>query len=555
MTALTQRLPLLLLVLLGLVVIGLDLGGSSLHNQDEALHAVIAREAASDGNWLPLTYMGRPYYNKPPLRIWLTALTFKAAGVSEWTVRLWSGVFGLATVVVLYLLGRRLYGERTGLLAALILLTSHQYIYNHCVRTGETDSMLIFCWTSGLLLLQLATTEGNRKLLYLSAVALGLCGMVKHLGFIPIVLLIAIGYLLLSGALRTFPWRAWLAALGMLLAIALPWHLMMWAVEGRPFVQKYLLGEVVKKRLEARGGGPGSLPTGTWSSFATLARGFFPWSCLLPFAILAVPRGAELRRRWLMPLLWLGVAMGVTVLSGRKFSWYVLPALPAAAILVAGLLDRFLADTSSLWLRFSVAVGALVALTSLTNAARHNPFGVMARDAMLSVHFLGRLRGPDVPAWASLGILALLLALVGVAYRLAGLLAPSKALRRSGRWATVAALVCLALHTVIVPLQFRRTRLPLDQISSAAQSHLAPGEPLNVMLPNRKRRNPRFNYYLGGLDLRRVNSEDLATDVPAGQLLLTDVASMESLQEARAELASTGEPLAQARGLLLLRLP
>jgi len=66
------------------------------------MHAVVAREAATQGNWLPLTYNDSPCFNKPPLRIWLTALTFKAAGINEWTVRLWSAVFGLGTVLALY---------------------------------------------------------------------------------------------------------------------------------------------------------------------------------------------------------------------------------------------------------------------------------------------------------------------------------------------------------------------------------------------------------------------------------------------------------------------
>ena len=209
MTASSAKVNLLILILLSGLVIGFNLGSSSLHNQDEAMHAVTAREAATQGNWLPLTYNGRPYFNKPPLRIWLTALTFKAAGINEWTVRLWSAVFGLGTVLALYLVGRRLWGDRTAFFSSLILLTSHQYIYNHCVRTGETDSMLIFCWTCALLFLQLSVENKNPRQLYVAAAFLRSCGMVKHLGFVPIVLFIAIAYVVLASVWRIFPLRTW----------------------------------------------------------------------------------------------------------------------------------------------------------------------------------------------------------------------------------------------------------------------------------------------------------------------------------------------------------
>ena len=156
---------------------------------------------------------------------------------------LWSAVFGLGTVLVIYLVGRRLLGDSTAFFSSLILLTSHQYIYNHCVRTGETDSMLIFCWTCALLFLQLSVENGSPHQLYVAAAFLGSCGMVKHLGFVPIVLFIAIAYVVLAGVWRVFPLRTWGAGLGVVLAVALPWHLLIWWIEGNAFLQKYLLAK------------------------------------------------------------------------------------------------------------------------------------------------------------------------------------------------------------------------------------------------------------------------------------------------------------------------
>lgn len=547
--------PLVFLILLSSSVMFLDLGRNGLHNQDEARHAVVAREAALEGRWLPLTYLGSPYYNKPPLRIWLTAATFKLIGIHETSVRLWSALSGLGTIVMLYLVGRRLWGERVAFLSGLILLTSHQYLYNHCVRTGETDALLIFCWTSALLLLQLSVEERRSRLLYLAAMFVGLCGLVKHLGFVPILLVIAVGYLALSGGWRAFSRRTWATGLGTALAVPAPWHLWMWLSEGQPFLHQYFLGEVIEERLEASGGGPRQLPTGPWASLATLARGFFPWSSLLPFAVAAVPFGAEWRRRWSMPLLWLFIAMATTVASGRKFSWYVLPAFPAAAILVAALLDRFLEMSGSVWLRAGVVLGGVAALLSSTNAATHNPFGSLAREAMLGVHLLGRVRGPNTGLVAATALAIVLAGLLGLIH--AGLRRARHAggLRQLFRALLVVSLTGLGLSTVLVPLRFSRTTTPLREISKAVDAHLPAGETLNVALPRRKRAHPRFQFYLGEHDLRVGRIEEILNEESAGQLLLTDAASVESIRQRRPDLAPSHPPIAQARGLLLLRIP
>jgi hypothetical protein len=539
----------LVLFLLSVVVMGFNLGSNSLHNDDEAKHAIVAREAATQGSWLPLTFEGKPYYSKPPLRIWLTALNFELAGVSPWTVRLWSGIFGIATVLVLYVVGRRLWSGRIAFFSALILLTAHQYLYNHCVRTGETDAMLIFCWTSGLLLLQLSIKWESRSLLFLSAALLGLCGMVKHLGFVPILLLIAVGYVWLAGVWRTFSLRIWLASLGVLAVVALPWHILMWVRQGRVFVQTYFFGEVVEKRLQA-----GS-ESQTWDSaeqyisLVTMANGFFPWSCLLPFGLADLVRSRTFRRDWLLPTLWLAVAMITTVISGRKYSWYVLPAFPAAAILVARLLDRFLGESRDRLVGGAVLLGGLAALTSVSNATEHNPFAALARREMLSVEFLGRLRGPETSPLAAFALLLLIGAVVSLGWVLLGRLGNATAVRAAFRRVFVLSIFGLAAYTVVVPLRFSRHRSTVDQMASAAGLYLERGETLFVALPLRETRNSRFKFYFGDSKIRRIENEELEGEVLSGKLVLTNLEGLE-----RIDGAQDFQVLAQVEDQMLLRL-
>lgn len=539
-----------LLLLFSLVVMGYNLGSNSIHNDDEAKHAVVAREAALQGHWVPLTYKGRAYYSKPPLRIWLTALSFKVGEVNEWTVRLWSAIFGIGTVLALYLVGRRLWGKRIAFLSALILLTSHQYIFNHCVRTGETDSMLIFCWTCGLLLLQLAIQRGSRSLLLAAAAFVGLCGMVKHLGFIPIVLLIAVGYVLLAGAWRTFSPKIWLASLGMVVAVALPWHLLVWLKQGNIFLRAYFFGEIVEERLQA-----GPEPQ-IWDSphqyvsLLTVARGFFPWSFLLPFALGDLVRSREFRRDWLLPLLWLLVALAATVISGRKYTWYVLPAFPAAAILVARLLDRFLGESRTWFVQAAVLLGGLAAFASVTTAATHNPFAVLARREMLSVSFLGRLRGPDVTFVTASTLFLLVAAVAFLTYWGLGRVGSGRDAQAIFRTAFVTALAGLGLYTVVVPLEFSRHRSTIDQMATATEQFQVEGEILQVALRERDTRNSRFLFYFGDKDYRRVDLEALAKEDLSGKLVLTSRSHLENLG-----IEASMDALAEAGEQVLLRWP
>ena len=120
------------------------LGDDELRSADEATHAQVSREMVRDGHWLYPTCRGEPYMEKPPLKFWLTALTFKIAGESEFTVRLGSALFGLASVWGVMRLGRLFFNRKVGIGAGFVLATFWEFYHNHCARTGELDSAILF---------------------------------------------------------------------------------------------------------------------------------------------------------------------------------------------------------------------------------------------------------------------------------------------------------------------------------------------------------------------------------------------------------------------------
>src|SRR5260370_1622924 len=133
------QLAVLLLVALPFLFVKL---GLPLLDPDEGLYASIAQEMLTRGDWVIPHINGLPYLEKPPLYFWLTALTFRVVGPTEWAVRLWSALATLRTVLLTWRIGRRLYGDRAGLLAGLMLATVvGNALY---VRKASTDQLFIF---------------------------------------------------------------------------------------------------------------------------------------------------------------------------------------------------------------------------------------------------------------------------------------------------------------------------------------------------------------------------------------------------------------------------
>ena len=98
----SAELVLLLAVSLPFLFFGL---GLSFLDPDEGLYGAIAREMVQRGDWVTPRFNGFPYLEKPPLLFWLTALTFRLFGPSEWAVRLWSVLPALGTVLLAWRMG------------------------------------------------------------------------------------------------------------------------------------------------------------------------------------------------------------------------------------------------------------------------------------------------------------------------------------------------------------------------------------------------------------------------------------------------------------------
>src|SRR5829696_10025077 len=88
---------------------------------DEGRYAQIGREMFLRGDWVVPHLQGEPYLDKPPLMYWLVALSYKLFGVQSWAARLVPALAVHGTILLTYLFGRRLLGERAAVRGAVLL--------------------------------------------------------------------------------------------------------------------------------------------------------------------------------------------------------------------------------------------------------------------------------------------------------------------------------------------------------------------------------------------------------------------------------------------------
>ncbi len=126
------------------------LGGCHLFDWDEINFAECAREMIVVGDWSRPQIGFQPFWEKPPLFIWLQAISMSVFGINEFAARLPNAICGAATLLIIYTIGKKHGSRRFAWLwvwAWLASLLPHLYF-----RSGIIDpwfNLLIF---SGLYL-------------------------------------------------------------------------------------------------------------------------------------------------------------------------------------------------------------------------------------------------------------------------------------------------------------------------------------------------------------------------------------------------------------------
>lgn len=112
----------ILIALVALVSVPALFGG--IMEPDSALYASIAKNMVLRNDWINIYVRGTDWLDKPHLTFWLAAASFKVFGINAFAYKLPSFLFGLLGAGYLYKLAKDIYSEKTGLISALIFLSS-----------------------------------------------------------------------------------------------------------------------------------------------------------------------------------------------------------------------------------------------------------------------------------------------------------------------------------------------------------------------------------------------------------------------------------------------
>ena len=104
----------ILLAVIGAAIFIPYIGAAHLFDWDEINFAESAREMILTGDYLTVQVDFHPFWQKPPLFIWMQVLTMKIFGINEFAARLPNVICGMITLVVLFRAGRKIYDVEFG---------------------------------------------------------------------------------------------------------------------------------------------------------------------------------------------------------------------------------------------------------------------------------------------------------------------------------------------------------------------------------------------------------------------------------------------------------
>lgn len=358
-----------------------ELGSHALWVPFESRYAELAREMAQRKMWL------LPH---PPLVHWFTATAMSLFGPTAFAARFWNAVFALATVGLVYLIGKRWKSERAGLLSGSILATSFLFFglsQKLALDMTLTGWMTLALWAAiHLLTERIPEKVAHWSYIFAFACAMGVLSKGVAGILLPVLVLFGVASALSLGyQLRKISWKP---AAGIVFAISAAWLIP--AALQHPLAWQSLMGSP-----EPRGPYFICVPV--------LLAGFLPWAVFLPQTLRKwwERRGAGLKRDPIAALLvaWIIVITLYFSLIGERSVSCILPVFPALALLTGNAFEEALSgEAMPGWVQ-----GGIVSLVVLFS------MGLLIIKVPLPFAFF---RAPPVAAFLhAAGLLGILLGL------------------------------------------------------------------------------------------------------------------------------------------------
>lgn len=316
---------------------------------DTALYGTIALEMLRSGDWLTPTHPARgPDYilDKPPLTLWLMAVSFWLFGPTPFAARIWQILLSLGTLWLTVATGRLYLPRQTAIKAGWILLTTILFYYTGLVP--QQDVATLFFMMLGFYGFLRFLLRGGLSWYYLIWIALA--GGVLTRGISNLIMTggVMAMFLLIDRPSLKGLFKSWgrvvvhlVGGLGLFILLAVPWFWAETKILGERFLEVFFFSG--NMRYYEADHSPWVMLLG-YTVLLFLA--FLPWSGFIPHALthgLKQARegdGASRTRGSRFMLVWILFVFAFIHLIAWRVIRYLLPLLPPLALLVADLQER-----------------------------------------------------------------------------------------------------------------------------------------------------------------------------------------------------------------------
>lgn len=290
----------LLLIAFALLIFVPGIGETHLFDWDEINFAECAREMILTGDYLQVQIDFYQFWEKPPLFIWLQAISMQLLGVNEFAARLPNTILGAFTLWSLYWMGKRLKNERFGLIWALAYAGS--FLPHFYFKSGIIDPFFNILIFYGVFYLSLFYKTEKPLHLVISGVFIGLSVLTKGPVGLLIYGLTYIAYYVWHWRKLKFPIIPGGSAILVVLATAGIWFLVDYINNGPGFLVDFITYQIrLLQTQDAGHGGP------FYYHFIVLLIGCFPLSVFALPALKTDPKsGINVLRfhKWMLCLFW-----------------------------------------------------------------------------------------------------------------------------------------------------------------------------------------------------------------------------------------------------------
>lgn len=312
---------------------GLTLSG--LLGPDEPRYAAIGLEMARSGDWITPRLWGERWFEKPALLYWMTALASRLGFGPDLAPRVPVAVLSAGFLLFYYRWVKRVYAERVAMFATGMLATCAGWLgYSYA---AVTDLPLTATFSAGMFFSLDWLLTSDRKRLRWAGVAFGLAILAK--GLVPVALVLP---LLWFGRREG---KALLVPAAIAAAVAAVWYIPCTIVNGWPFVEEFFL----KHHLSRFTNNALQHKQPVWYYLPVLVGLLMPWTPMAAAAARLNFRGVD--RRFLLS--WFLFGLAFFSMATNKLPGYLLPLLPAAALLFGMALEEVS------WSRWCLGVSVL----------------------------------------------------------------------------------------------------------------------------------------------------------------------------------------------------